>query len=198
MDLSGPCPVCATDYSKLGPAKVELNGEIIILPQAFAGALDWSPYAMLQLMFRDWLRPLGAEDNSGLPTANRPSARALVVLIFWTYFETLMGWFYETATDELPKPVVSDLLGRYGTIGARLDRLHRILFGVRYYEDLDMLGYASVTSHLKRLQIQRNAFVHGNPEAITDALVEETVRFLPEFHEGWVQTFAPNGLECGD
>lgn len=192
MNVKAPCPVCATDYSMLGPTEILIGVKVHLVPPAFNGPLDWSPYVMLKLMYRDWQRPLGEQDTS-LPADKRPSSRALVVLIFWTYFETLMSWYYETAMSALPKPVASDLLTRYGAIGARIDRLHRILFESRYYEDLDSLGHAAVRTHLDNLQKQRNAFVHGNPEAISDTLVEDTVRLLPEFHEAWIGSF---NLRC--
>jgi hypothetical protein len=192
MDLKVPCPVCAMDYSKPDPGAFIVRGGVKVPMQVFAGALDWSPYVMLQLMHRDWLRPLGM-DNNALPAENRPSSRTLVVLVFWTYFETLMNWYYETATSELPTPVASDLLNRYGSIGSRLDRLHRILFRARYGDDLDSLGYPAMRAHLENLQRQRNAFLHGSPEAISDSLVEDTVRFIPSFHEAWIASF---NLRC--
>jgi len=34
---------------------------------------------------------------------------------------------------------------------------------------------------------------NGNPEAISDTLVDETVRLLPEFHEAWIKSF---NLRC--
>ena len=136
MDLNGPCPVCGTDYKNLKPTDIVHKGKTITLPPAFAGALDWSTYAMLQLMHRDWLRPFPV-DASHLPEDKRTSSRVLGVLIFWTFFETLMGWFYESGTNGLPGSVAADLLNRYSSIGSRLDRLHRILFGTRYVDDPD-------------------------------------------------------------
>jgi hypothetical protein len=183
MDLKGACPVCAKDYRNLPPVELVINGRTEIVPQAFAGALDWSPYVMLQLTHRDWLRPLGGADDGSLPGGSRPSSHVLVVLIFWTYFEALKGWFYETATGELPPSVAADLLNRYGSIGARLHRLHRILFGTKYADDLPEIGYADIGEHLKDIQRLRNMFVHGNPESISDAAVEQTVALIPKFHE---------------
>jgi len=195
MDLKSTCPVCATDYRNLAPTEHVVNGRVITLPPVFNGVPDWSSYVMLQLMYRDWLRPLGEDPNSpsALPETNRPSSRVVVVLIFWTYFETLMNWFYESATNELPKSVAADLLGRYSSIGARLDRLHRILFGTTYGDDLDQLGHTSVRQHLETVQRQRNAFAHGRPESIGDALVQNTVSSIPSFHEAWIQSF---NLRC--
>jgi hypothetical protein len=187
MDLALPCPVCGCDFRKVGPTKFVIDGGTIEVPAAFAGALDWSPYVMLQLMHREWLRP--PADLGGLPTNNRPSSRVLIVLIFWTYFETLMGWFYETATSNLPAAVGADLLARYGFIGSRIGRLHRVLFGATYGDDLDSLGFTPVRQHLETVQRQRNAFVHGKPEAISDELVEVVVEMMPKFQDAWIQSF---------
>jgi hypothetical protein len=127
MLLSAPCPVCGQDYRNLKPTQYIVGGRTVTVPPAFAGALDWSPYVMLQLMQSEWLRPPGPSNKvSAMPTNSRPSSRVLVPLIFWTYFETLMSWFYETASSNLPSAVATDLLRRYNSIGSRLvPRPHR-------------------------------------------------------------------------
>jgi hypothetical protein len=53
-----------------------------------------------------------------------------------------MGWSYETATRELPGTVGSDPLRRYNFIGARLDRLHKVLFGVTYKDEQHSRGWS--------------------------------------------------------
>lgn len=186
MDPAQPCPVCAQDYRTLSSTPIVVEGRTI-LPAAFAGALDWSPYVLLQLMHREWLRPPAG--IGGLPQGSQPSPRVLIVLTFWTFFETLMDWFYETATRDLPPAIGEDLRNRYRFIGARLTRLHRILFGMTYGEDLDSLSLSTVRLHLEKVQTQRNAFVHGKPEAINDALVEDTVKMMPSFQDAWIQAF---------
>lgn len=192
MKLDAPCPICAADYRDLKPEEVMIDGALHRVPSALCGALDWSHYSMLKMMHHDWLRPR-AEGEDLPPAAHKPSSKALVVLLFWTYFESLMSWYFEAATANLPKPVAADILGRYAAIGARLDRLSRILFEKSYGEDLRALGFPTICSHLTNLQKQRNAFMHGDPEAIDDSLVEETVRRLPDFHEAWIATF---NLRC--
>jgi hypothetical protein len=54
-----------------------------MVSQAFAGALNWSQYAMLQLMHREWLRLL-LEDikPSALPEGHQPSSPVLILLLF--------------------------------------------------------------------------------------------------------------------
>jgi hypothetical protein len=190
---SSLCPVCAHDYRNPEPREITIDGKLRTIPQAFAGALSWSHYVMLQLMHREWLRPLPEETNPSLPADHKPSSRVLIVLLFWTFFETMMTGFYETATGGLPKSVGADLLKRYNSIGSRLDRLHIVLFGTTYAKDLDQLGFTAVRKHLENVQDKRNAFMHGNPEAISDSLVAETVRMIPAFQEAWTQSF---NLRC--
>ena len=192
MSLDAPCPVCAKDYRNAQSQVIIVDGREIHVPNTYNGPLDWSPYVMLKLMHREWLRPATDGDSLGLPD-REPSPHVLVVLLFWTYFETLMTWFYETATHELPTAVQGDLLTRYSSIGSRRDRLHRVLFSTRHDDDLDQLGYTDVRRHLEKVQVQRNAFMHGNPEAIADALVLSTVDLMPRFHEAWINSF---NLRC--
>lgn len=190
MLVDAPCPKCGKDYRKVPPAELNVDGRLIKVPQAFQGALGWSEYSLLELMHREWLRPVFADGKaSTLPPGHKPSPRVLSVLLFWTYFETLMSTFYETASAHLPRAVAEDLLKRYGTIGRRLDQLHKILFSTTYAEDLVSLGYEPVATHLRNVQIRRNAFIHGSPEEIGDGLVEETVKMGPSFHDGWIACF---------
>jgi hypothetical protein len=192
MATSKPCPICGFDCSSVGYTEIEIDGEIHRMAPTFEGPLDWSPYAMLQLMHRDWLRPF-PDATATTPNARTPSPRALVVVMFWTYFEALMTWYFEVATASLPPPIAADLLTRYSSIGSRLDRLHGILFGSKYGDDLDRLGFANIRKHLAALQSQRNAFIHGKPDAIDDTLVFATARAMPEFHTAWIETF---NLRC--
>lgn len=186
MDLAQACPVCAQDYRTISTAPIVVDGRPM-MPAAFAGALEWSPYLMLQLMHREWVRP--PLDVTNLPQGSRPSPRVLIVLMFWTFFETLMDWYYTTATSNLPSGVAADLLKRHSSISARIERLHRILFAATYAQDLDSLGFTPIRLHLETVRKQRNAFVHGNPEAITDTLVEATANNMPDFQKAWIETF---------
>lgn len=89
----------------------------------------------------------------------------------------------------LPENVTADLLSRYSAVGARLDRLYRILFSTNYLADLTDLGYAQVAELLRLVQTRRNEFAHGHPEAIDDRLVEKVVADLKDEHEGWIAVF---------
>jgi len=88
----------------------------------------------------------------------------------------------------LPR-VTEDLLQRYFAIGARLDRLYRILFDTTYRAVLADLGFEAVGQHLAHVQDRRNAFAHGDPHAIDDALVTAVVENLKVEHEAWIAAF---------
>ena len=81
------------------------------------------------------------------------------------------------------------LLERYSGIGNRLDRLFKVVFSTTYRADLSELGYGNVAALLKRVEGCRNRFVHGEPEAIDDSLVEALVGGLKDEHEGWIAVF---------
>ena len=146
---------------------------------------DWTFLRMLQ---REWFRPVTDADRYG-PAAeeNGASARAIVVLVFWSYFETrIERLFRETAA--VPGKVMEYLLDRHG-VGARLDRLYKVVYSTTYWADLNDLGYGKVAALLRKVQKSRNDFAHGQPEAIDDALVEELVRRLKDEHEAWTAVF---------
>jgi hypothetical protein len=85
--------------------------------------------------------------------------------------------------------ISADLLQRYTPIGARLDRLYGILFGVSYWKDLEELGYAAVATLLRDVHHRRNSFIHGHPEAIDDIIVDRLACDLKLEHEAWIAAF---------
>lgn len=161
------------------------------VPMVFAGAEgryeDWVYLIMIE---REWLRPLTDADRFlNVAETSRPSARAIVVLIFWTYFETRIERLFREALQHFPDSVTEDLLRRYASIGARLDRLYKVVFSTTYLADLEDLGFSPVSRLLVRVQQRRNEFAHGHPEAIDDALVADLVMGLKEEHESWIAIF---------
>lgn len=75
-------------YRNVRPQEFTVNGKVSQVPSAFQGALGWSEYSMLKLMYREWLRPLGDDATvAGIPPGHKPSSRALIVLLFWTYLK---------------------------------------------------------------------------------------------------------------
>ena len=170
--------------------------EYKVPPALVGGEGRYEDWVYLQMLEREWLRPITDADHfHSIAEGSRPSPRAIVVLVFWAYFETRINFetrikrLIRETTMSLPKTVTKDLLQRYSSIGARLDRLYRVLFSTTYWTDLDDLGYSNVSQILKRVQECRNRFAHGHPEAIDDSLVEELVAGLKDEHESWIAVF---------
>lgn len=194
MYTNAPCPVCGQDYRNAPPQRMELDGQVIEVQPAFAGAVSWSDYVLLRLIHQEWLRPAATPDNfAGMPDERRPSSRLLVVILSWSLFESLMGRLLETAMRPLPPSVSKDLLTRHSSIGSRMDRLYKIVFGSTLEADLRQLGYHQLWTHLRDVQKRRNAFIHGEPEAINDGLVDKTAEYLPLLQEAWMRLY---NLRC--
>ena len=122
------------------------------------------------------------------PTA-RPAARAGIVLVFWSYFESRIDRLLRHATNHLSPAIFSDLMSRYSSIASRLDRLWRILFTTSYWEDLKNLGFDDVAALLQKIHSRRNQFAHGCPGAIDTALIADLVAGLKREHESWIAIF---------
>lgn len=190
--FEGQCLVC-------GQAKLDLEWTVIRssdgtahrVPPSFPGAEGrYEDYVYLEMLEREWLRPITDDDRFlTFAEGSRPSPRAIVVLVFWTYFETRLERLLRAAMRNLPNTITKDLLDRYSSVGARLDRLYQALFSSTYWADLKELGYPRVADLLQRVQRQRNKFAHGHPEAIDDSLVEEVVAMLKSEHESWIAVF---------
>lgn len=188
------CPKCGRDYADGAEMVVRvINGEERGFPRiVLQGALSWTTHSLLALMKREWDRP-ALELDRGLAIGPQPSQRMLIVILFWTLFEHHMDRFFDAALGALPPLIRADLLRRYATIGSRMDRLYKLTFDTTLEKDLADLGYGRVYDHLLKVQTKRNDFVHGNSEAIDDALVRETVERLPEVQAAWVALF---NLRC--
>jgi hypothetical protein len=188
MSSSGACPACGRTYTSDVDTLIVNEGHRVP-GLAFQGAIAWSTHILLALMKNEWERPLAFELFPGTPAGKKPSQRVIIVILFWTLFEDLMNRFFEAAMHDLPEGVRKDLLRRYSTVGSRFDQLYRILFRVTFRNDLVQIGHQDIADHLKRVQDRRNEFVHGNPEAIDDDLVSETVLKLQDVQAAWVQIF---------
>lgn len=185
------CPACdAPPYSNTEPDEIILSdGRRVALPAAaFAGAEGrYEDYVFLALMEREWKRPSASTELSSFTSSM--SERAGIVLLFWTYFETRMNRLVSMGAGPLPDAIQEDLLKRYDSVTAHMRSLYSILFGVTYQEDLIAVGAGSIAGHLDRVKDARNRFVHGDPSAITDSLVEAVVRALKDEHEAWIAVF---------
>jgi len=178
------CPYCNHEHK---PQLINVNGHQI--PQVtLMGAIPFTTYFLLGLMQREWERPLNESDRVNVGGTNVPQQLA-IVLLFWTLFENLMQVFFDAALKQLPPRVSKDLLNRYSAIGKRLDQLYKICFSVTFKEDLISTGYRHISEHLVLLQKSRNVFIHGNPKAIDEKLINDTVGYLQETQEAWIELF---------
>jgi hypothetical protein len=161
-----------------------------VLPALRGAEARYEDWIYLRLIEREWSRPLTDADRYlDIDENHRPSSRALVILLFWTYFETRIERLFLEGLQAVPSGIARDLLQRYGSVGSRLERLYKTLWATTYWADLQELGFASVSQLLQAVQLARNDFMHGKPEAINDALVEELVCSLGEEHESWIAVF---------
>ena len=185
------CPVCGEDPPNLDWEVVRnTDGNEYRVPPAFCGAEGrYEDWIYLRMLEREWLRPVEAKLYDSIPEDHRPSARAIVVLMFWSYFETRIERLFRETAKAVPEKVMDHLLDRYSSVGARMDRLYKIVFSTTYRADLNDLGYGKVAALLGMVQKCRNRFTHGHPEAIDDTLVEELVAGLKDEHEGWIAVF---------
>jgi hypothetical protein len=188
----GLCPSCGAPIPSSEPVSVlAADGKEYPVIMAFAGAEGrYEDWVYLKMLEREWLRPLTEDDLFiEISETHRPSARAIVVLIFWTYFETRIERLFREAFRNLPTFAVEELLGRNEFIGARLERLYKIVFSTTYKKDLEELGFAQIAILLSRIQQKRNEFMHGHPEAIDDTLVRDLVASLKDEYESWIAVF---------
>jgi len=186
------CPGCGAPPPSLEPRELQLEeGRRLTVPAVFAGAEGrYEDYVYLQMLQREWERPAPEfERFAHFPEHERPSARAALVLLFWSYFETRLERLLRGGMRLLPGSVTEDLLDRYSSVGARLYRLYRVAFGRTYFEDLTALGHGRVATLLVELHKRRNEFAHGRPQAIDDATVATLVEALKDEHESWIAVF---------
>lgn len=188
VDLA--CPACGSGPYDLSLQIVEdSTGARLEIPRSFRGAEGRvEDYQLLALMEREWRRPTLEPTNKSWLTEGM-SDRATLVLLYWTYFESRMIRLVDLGLRRLPPGVRADLSARYDSVSSHMRQLYQILFGVRYLEDLTAVGAASVGGHLARVQDSRNRFVHGEPGAISDQLVEAVVKNMKLEHDAWIAVF---------
>jgi hypothetical protein len=133
-----PCPACRAPPYDLSPQIVTVDGKPFQVAATFMGAEGrYEDYIYLQMLQREWERPVQEFESfaHGDP-AERPSARAALALLFWSYFETRIERLHRTAMRTLPPRVLDDQLRRYSGIGSRLYDLYKIFFATNYFDDL--------------------------------------------------------------
>jgi len=184
LHTSSKCPICG-HVLDLTPHRITVDDVEHVIPAATQGAIPWSTFVILQQIRLERERPLAAIDGAG----GRPAQRLAIVILFWTLFEILMEGFFRAAFADLPGELADELLQRFPSIGGRLDRLYKRTWGMTFWADLEAGGFAEDAKHLRLVQERRNAFIHGDPEAIDDALVEATLARLETVQRGWIQLF---------
>lgn len=191
----GYCPVCK---SKLPEGrKIKLKNEdgqkYEVISNTLAGAEGrYEDYVYLDMLESEWLRPVNdLEQFKGITEDKRPATKAIMVLVFWTYFETRIERLIVSAMMDIPESIRLDLLKRYQSITSRTYDLYKVLYGKQntYFADLIALGYNDVSTLLKQIQEKRNQFMHGEPEAIDSELIEDMVKMLKKEHESWIDVF---------
>jgi DNA-binding transcriptional regulator YbjK len=189
IQISDECSVCHVkpDYSPI--EHVDDSGQMVFLPPAAMGAEgrheDW---LYLELIQREWLRPASAAAE-GMLQHRQISERATVVLLFWTYFESRVERLLRLGLAQMREALCEDILARYSSVGARMDRLYKLVFGTTYFEDLRAVNAEPIVSLLAEVQKRRNEFAHGQPGAITDDLTNQVVAALREEHLAWIAVF---------
>jgi hypothetical protein len=186
--LDSKCPACGDpelSVTKIAMPMPDGTKQMTALP--FMGAEGrYEDWIYLQLLEREWKRPVEASDQE---VTNGLTARAAIVLVFWTYFETRIERLLQCSMQHISEPIAKDLLCRYNSIGSRLNKLYKLLFSLNYWEELEQLGFKDIAVLLKQVHEKRNEFVHGDPESIDDTLVTNLVKALQQEHESWIAAF---------
>lgn len=188
--LSESCPACNSEPYDLTPRVYQdSSGREIELSPTFCGAEGrCEDYQLLAFMEREWRRPIAVSERQNWLTGGM-AERAAVVLLFWVYFESRMNRLVQIGLAPLPENVQKDLLNRYDSVSAHMRELYQILYGAKYVDDLVAVDAESIGGHLARIQDARNRFVHGDPEAISDSLVEAVVCNMKAEHDAWIAVF---------
>jgi hypothetical protein len=184
------CPACGSAPYDLSLLSFETEAGVrFAVPPAFPGA-EGRPedYQLLTLMEREWRRPPFDSGEKSWLTAGM-SDRVTLVLLYWTYFESRMNRLVDLGLRTLPPGVKEELARRYDSVSSHMKALYQILYGVRYRDDLIAVGAEPVDGHLAQVQDARNRFVHGDPGAISDGLVERVVKNMKAEHDAWIAVF---------
>jgi hypothetical protein len=188
---NGTCGVCGDPPHNAKPYLIrDENGKEYLVHPAVPGAEGrYEDWLYLQMIEREWKRPVLQEEPFSGSSPDTPSPRASIVILFWSYFETRIERLLREALRAIPGRILDDTLRRYPFIGTRLNEFYRVAFDSTYKNDLEAVGRGQVWPHLAKVQERRNQFAHGQPQAIDDALVKDVVENLKIEHEAWIAVF---------
>lgn len=191
----GICPICKHNHIK-NARHIEIpreGGMVEKIPQiSLMGAIPYTVYSLLILIQNEWERPK-LNTFSDLEDSRKPSEKLVIVILFWSLFESLMEEFFEDSMKEFPKNIKTDLLKRYFSISIRMDRLYPILHDSKFKKDFTKVGNENITKFIEKVHKARNEFIHGQPEKITDKLVNETIKMLEPVQKVWIALY---NLKC--
>jgi hypothetical protein len=190
--FEGPCRICGDPPFHIEPQTIrdEQGREFNVSPTLMGAEGRYEDWVYLGMIEREWKRPVVSDDYYPSSSAEgRPSPRASIVLLFWSYFETRIERLLREALRDVPVRILEDTLRRYSAIGARLNDFYRIAFDSTYKTDLESVGHGQTWAHLAKIQERRNQFAHGQPQAVDDALVKVVVDSLKFEHESWIAVF---------
>lgn len=191
--IEGECPVCSAVLVNRSRELVRLEDsrEVTLPADAYMGAeARYEDYVYLNMMEREWRRPT-SESHQLQPAAldGGSSERSSIVVLYWSYFERRFERMLRAGMRRLPPRIAEDLLARHGSIGSRMNRLYHLVFETSFRGDLNAFGFGEIARHLRQVHESRNAFAHGKPGAIDDALVTSVVENLQQDHEAWIAIF---------
>lgn len=182
-----PCPVCNYLHAPFVIPGLEADQQITQL--TFKGAINENTYIMLGLMKREWERPIIKETEvTGLLGEIIPQ-QLMIVLLFWTLFESLMDRMFTTKLSGLPPKLAKNLLKKNNNISSRMSDFYQLVFDHSFKEDLADTGFIEIYDHLKTVQEKRNAFIHDSPKAIDEQLVIDTINHLQDVQAAWIKIY---------
>jgi len=183
------CPLCGYEHKPVqfpDATRGNISSEPVI---TLAGAIPYNTYVILELMKREWERPLVEDHEITGMNGEKIPQRIIIVLLFWTLFESQMESLFSKKLKTIPEKIANNLLKRYSTISSRLGEFYKLVFDATFEDDLKELGYHHLFNHIKKIQQKRNEFIHDNPMAIDDVLVLETVTYLQAVQEAWIAIY---------
>jgi hypothetical protein len=138
----GRCSVCNEEISNHQFNKVKGKDGIeyeVPLSASMGAEGRYEDYVYLNMIEYEWRRPVSTFDQfTFLSQDKRPAAKTIIVLVFWTYFETRIERLLNSSMKDIPNSIRQNLFKRYQSISARTEELYKILFGKTnsYFLDL--------------------------------------------------------------
>jgi hypothetical protein len=157
------------------------------------GAIPWTTYCLLKMIEREYKRPSTTSLFGEMNQENQPSEKLAIVILFWSLFENLMDKMFSDALTHVPPEIEDDLMKRYSSVGSRFGRLYPIVFSANFRDDFTKVGGETLYNFVIEIQRIRNQFIHGNPEAVKDSVVQTVISNLDNVQRAWIDLY---NLRC--